>query len=588
MSGTQNSIDCPDWDEDIPPERIDEFATELRAVIHVVQEVACKELLSVAEIRRWHRSLFKQFVPLEYYAGEFRQQHATRICLAVDVSVGGVAGYRYHDVSAAMNSAIEDCRKQIARIDVQWSRLDRRRQALAVATATAGVIGQFIRIHPFINGNGRLSRLIWRWALLRFGVPPQAYSGHQFGGFSPQLGDGRAILLGEIVRADGVRHDIQLKGAGPTPFSRRGDGRSALGPVLREYLVSEAMAALGVPTTRALAAVASGENVFREGPTPGGIFTRVARSHIRIGTFQWFASREDADNVKRLADYVIERHYPDAQQEEHRYRALLDGVIRRQAKLIPHWMQLGFIHGVMNTDNMTVSGETIDYGPCAFMDDYHPAKTFSSIDRRGRYAFASQAPIAQWNLARFAETLLPLLDDDSEQVIAVAESALGRFNAIFQMELRQRFTAKIGIDAGDDADWKLVETLLEAMAEGEADFTLVFRHLADALETGDDNRLTALFNEPAAIVEWLSTWRHRLHENDRAAAVALMRRTNPVYIPRNHRIEEAIEAGNAGDYAPFHRLHEVLRQPFTARPEFAEYESAPTPAEVVHATFCGT
>ena len=415
-----------------------------------------------------------------------------------------------------------------------------------------------------------------------------AYSGHQFGGFSPQLGDGRAILLGEVVRNDGVRYDIQLKGSGRTPFSRGGDGRSALGPVLREYIVSEAMAALGVPTTRALAAVASGDNVQREGLMPGGVFTRVAQSHIRIGTFQWFAARQDHDNVKVLADYVIQRHYPDAQHDENPYLALLYGVIQRQAKLIAHWMQLGFIHGVMNTDNMSVSGETIDYGPCAFMDIYDPAKTFSSIDHQGRYAFANQAPIGHWNLTRFAETLLPLLDDDPKGSVAKAEAALGTFTEIHQAELQKRLTAKIGIETGEISDWSMVETLLAAIADGEADFTLVFRHLSDAFESGNDDAIALLFNKPATIVAWLAVWRERLHDCDRSRAVALMRRANPVFIPRNHRIEQAIKAGYGGDFAPFNRLNEVLQHPFTAQAEFTEYEAAPAPAEVVHATFCGT
>jgi uncharacterized protein YdiU (UPF0061 family) len=415
-----------------------------------------------------------------------------------------------------------------------------------------------------------------------------AYSGHQFGGFSPQLGDGRAILLGEVVRHDGVRHDIQLKGSGPTPYSRRGDGRSALGPVLREYIVSEAMAALGVPTTRALAAVASGDNVLREGLTPGGVFTRVAQSHIRIGTFQWFAARQDHDNLEVLADYVIQRHYPDVQHDENPYLALLHGVIQRQAHLIAHWMQLGFIHGVMNTDNMSVSGETIDYGPCAFMDIYDPLKTFSSIDHQGRYAFGNQSSIGHWNLTRFAETLLPLLDDDPKQSVAQAEAALGTFAEIHETELQKRYTAKIGIEASDSGDWSMVETLLAAMADGEADFTLVFRHFSDALESGNDDAVIPLFNQPAAIIEWLTAWRARLPDSDRSQAVALMRRTNPVFIPRNHRIEQAIQAGNAGDFAPFHRLNEVLQHPFTAQPGFTEFEAAPAPAEVVQATFCGT
>ena len=416
-----------------------------------------------------------------------------------------------------------------------------------------------------------------------------AYSGHQFGGFSPQLGDGRAILLGEVIDKDGIRRDIQLKGSGPTPFSRRGDGRSALGPVLREYIVSEAMAALGVPTTRALAAVASGEQVVREGMTPGGVFTRVAQSHIRIGTFQWFAARKDDDNLRVLADYVIERHYPAAKEQDNPYVGLLNRVIRRQAELIAHWMQLGFIHGVMNTDNMTVSGETIDYGPCAFMDVYHPEKKFSSIDHQGRYAFGNQAPIGLWNLSRFAETLLPLIDDDQDKAIAAAQTALEAFPELHGQALQARYTAKIGLEFSDaDDDWTLVQRLLTAMAEGEADFTLVFRHLSDALETGNDDIVISLFNEPAAITAWLRDWRTRLNKVDHSEVVSLMRRTNPIFIPRNHRIEEAIQAGNAGDYDPFHRLNEVLQRPFEEQPDFAEYESAPQPEEIVQATFCGT
>jgi uncharacterized protein YdiU (UPF0061 family) len=415
-----------------------------------------------------------------------------------------------------------------------------------------------------------------------------AYSGHQFGNFSPQLGDGRAILLGEVVGQDGVRRDIQLKGSGPTPFSRRGDGRSALGPVLREYIVSEAMAALGVPTTQALAAVASGEQVVREGMAPGGVFTRVAQSHIRIGTFQWFAARQDEANLRILADHVIARHYPDAQEQENPYRALLDGVIERQAKLIARWMQIGFIHGVMNTDNMAISGETIDYGPCAFLDIYDPVKKFSSIDQQGRYAFGNQGPIAHWNLTRFAETLLPLLHDEPEKSVAEAEAALALFPDLHQTALQRRFTAKIGIEGGNTNDWSLTETLLSVMAEGEADFTLVFRHLSDALESGNDLAVIQLFNQPEAILKWLNAWRARLPHVDRSQALALMRRTNPVFIPRNHRIEEAIQAGNGGDFEPFRQLNQVLQNPFSEQIDFTEFEDAPAPDEVVHATFCGT
>ena len=415
-----------------------------------------------------------------------------------------------------------------------------------------------------------------------------AYAGHQFGGFAGQLGDGRAILLGEVVGKDGARRDIQLKGSGPTPFSRRGDGRSALGPVLREYIVSEAMAALGVPTTRALAAVASGEQVARMSMEPGGVFTRVARSHIRVGTFEHFASRKENDNLRILADYAIDRHYPDARKTENPYRALLEGVIQRQANLVAHWMQLGFIHGVMNTDNTTVSGETIDYGPCAFLDDYDPAKVFSSIDQQGRYAYGNQGQIANWNLTRFAETLLPLLADNQEDAIAEAEAALKGYSALFQGALQTRFTAKIGMEGGATDDWNLVKSLLTAMTEEAADFTLVFRHLSTALESGDDQNVTRLFEDPGAVAAWLSQWRARLSDVDRSKAIALMRRTNPILIPRNHRVEEAIQAGNQGDFNPFHRLNDALQRPFEDRPEFADYEAAPKQDEIVQATFCGT
>jgi len=421
------------------------------------------------------------------------------------------------------------------------------------------------------------------------------YAGHQFGGFSPQLGDGRAVLLGEVIGTDGVRYDIQLKGSGPTQFSRRGDGRSALGPVLREYIVSEAMAALGVPTTRALAAVATGENVLREGMIAGGVLTRVAQSFVRVGTFQWFAARGDVENLKFLADYVIERHYPEAKESETPYRVLLDSVIERQAVLVAHWMQLGFIHGVMNTDNTAVSGETIDYGPCAFMDAYESNKTFSSIDHQGRYGFGNQGPIAHWNLARFAETLAPLLASDAERGVAIAEDALERFVEIYERELQQRFKAKIGLearanelDSAEDTDWALVRDLLTLMEDGKADFTLVFRHLSEVLESQSDEKLLALFDCTKEIVAWLTAWRARMADMNGVAAVALMHRSNPIFIPRNHRIEEVIEAGYRGDFEPFHRLCEVLQRPFDEQPQNVAYEAAPTNDEIVPATFCGT
>lgn len=415
-----------------------------------------------------------------------------------------------------------------------------------------------------------------------------AYCGHQFGNFVPQLGDGRALLLGEVVDKNGIRRDIQLKGSGPTPFSRRGDGLSALGPVLREYIVSEAMHAMGVPTTRALAAIASGDQVYRETPVPGGVFTRIAKSHIRVGTFQWFAARGDEENLRILADYVIDRLYPDARNSDEPYRALLDCVIERQANLVAQWMSLGFIHGVMNTDNMNVSGETIDFGPCAFMDEYHPQKKFSSIDHQGRYAFANQGPIAQWNLTRLAETLLPLLHDDRKQSISIAEASLERFADLHKAALRRRFNSKIGLAGESEEDWDLAQALLVAIAEGKADFTLVFRRLPAALETGNDKPLAELFSSTEKLDEWLKQWRDRVGESERSGACDLMRQTNPIYIPRNHRIEEVIAAAYHGDYEPFHRLNEVLMKPFTEQPDFADYEVAPKPDEVVCATFCGT
>ncbi len=415
-----------------------------------------------------------------------------------------------------------------------------------------------------------------------------AYAGHQFGGFSPQLGDGRALLLGEVVGQDGVRRDIQLKGSGPTPFSRRGDGLSALGPVIREYVLSEAMAALGVPTTRALAAVATGDRVARESMLPGGVFTRVAQSHIRIGTFQFFAARGDWGNVGALADYAIGRHYPETREADNPYLALLAGVIEKQAKLIAHWMQLGFIHGVMNTDNISISGETIDYGPCAFMDAYHPAKVFSSIDQNGRYAYAQQGPIGHWNLVRFAETLIPLIDNDQEKAIELAEGALDRYPEIHGEALRARYAEKIGIESNSENDWELVQQLLSAMAAGRADFTLVFRHLSGALESGDDELVESLFSDSGAIVSWMKSWRERIPEDERANAVALMRRINPVFIPRNHRVEEVIAAAYQGDYKPFRSINAVLQNPFLEQSQSVEYELAPNPSEVVQSTFCGT
>lgn len=408
----------------------------------------------------------------------------------------------------------------------------------------------------------------------------QAYAGHQFGGFSPQLGDGRALLLGEVVTLKGERRDIQLKGSGRTPFSRGGDGKSALGPVIREYIVSEAMHALGVPTTRALAAVTTGENVVRqEGAVAGGVFTRVAASHVRVGTFQYFLAREDVEGIRELADYVIKRHYPQAANSDEPYLALLESVLEAQAKLIPQWMSFGFIHGVMNTDNCAISGETIDYGPCAFMDAFHPNCVFSSIDRNGRYAWGNQADMAFWNVTRFAEALLPLISKDEEIAKTKAEKVLDIFPDIFGNEYMKRFKAKFGLP--DEAPMDTIKEGLDLLAEQEVDFTLFFRYLTN----GDRAGLTGLFKDAAFFDSWYSSWEKATHSKPNTEA---MRLANPVLIPRNHRVEEAIQAAYKNDYAPFNRMVDALARPFEDRAEFAEYELAPKPEEVVQQTFCGT
>jgi uncharacterized protein YdiU (UPF0061 family) len=417
-----------------------------------------------------------------------------------------------------------------------------------------------------------------------------AYAGHQFGGFVPQLGDGRAILLGEVIDRDGVRRDIQLKGAGPTPYSRRGDGRAALGPVLREYIVSEAMAALGIPTTRALAAVLTGDTVFRDTPLPGAVLTRVASSHIRIGTFQFFAAQGDVDAVKLLADHVIARHYPEAMDATNRYLALLDLVIARQAALVAQWLMVGFIHGVMNTDNMSIAGETIDYGPCAFMDAYHPATVFSSIDRQGRYAYGNQPGVAKWNLTRFAETLLTLLDDDEDAAVKHAQEAIGRFAGLFEQAYTAGLRRKLGLFEGRDGDLKLAQDLLQLMADQGADFTLVFRALCDA-GGGHDAAASALFSDSSAFAEWSSRWRARLAEEriDAETQRNTMRAANPAFIPRNHLVEEVIQAAmQAADFAPFETLLAVLAKPFEDQPGCARYAAPPRPDQIVQQTFCGT
>ncbi len=418
----------------------------------------------------------------------------------------------------------------------------------------------------------------------------QAYAGHQFGGFVPQLGDGRALLLGELIDRNGQRRDIQLKGSGPTPFSRAGDGRAALGPVLREYLIGEAIHALGIPTTRALAAVVTGEPVYRERALPGAVLTRVAASHIRVGTFQFFAAHRGEATVRRLADYTIDRHYPELKDHANPHLALLERVCDRQAALVASWMHVGFIHGVMNTDNMAISGETIDYGPCAFMDHYDPATVFSSIDTQGRYAYANQPRIAHWNLARFAETLLTLIDADPNRAIARATEVVNAFPGQYERHWLKGMRAKLGLVSEDEADINLAAGFLAAMDGNDVDYTLAFRYLADAV-LGQEEPVRALFADPAAYDLWSGHWHARLSReavspDERAQA---MRRVNPAFIPRNYRVEEALSAAvDRGDYAPFETLLKILSRPFDDQPEFVAFAEPPPEGRGCYQTFCGT
>jgi serine/tyrosine/threonine adenylyltransferase len=422
-----------------------------------------------------------------------------------------------------------------------------------------------------------------------------AYAGHQFGHFVPQLGDGRANLIGEVRGADGVLYDIQLKGSGPTPFSRRGDGRAALGPVLREYIVSEAMAALGVPSTRALAAVTTGEQVLRDWVQPGAVLTRVAASHLRVGTFQYFAARGDVEGVRVLADYAIARHYPEAAQSGRPYRALLDGVIGRQSRLVAQWMLLGFIHGVMNTDNTSISGETIDYGPCAFMEAYEPDKVFSSIDQQGRYAYSNQPHAMHWNLARLAEAFLPLLvqEEGSEEAgLASAHEALAAFAPQFEAARESGLRRKLGLSTEREGDAALGEDLLERMAANRADFTLTFRRLCEAAACPEaDADVRALFADGGEYDAWAKRWRQRLVLEDVPAQerAAAMRFASPMFIPRNHLVERALRAATEReDFQPFEGLLDVGSRPYDDRPEMERYATPARPEECVRATFCGT
>ena len=418
------------------------------------------------------------------------------------------------------------------------------------------------------------------------------YAGHQFGHLVPQLGDGRAILLGEVIDNSSIRNDIQLKGSGITPFSRQGDGRAALGPVLREYIVSEAMHALGIPTTRSLCAVTSGEPVYRETVLPGAVLTRVASGHVRTGTFQYFAMRGDEKAITKLADYVIDRNYPEVKEKQNKYLKLLEKVMDRHAQLVTKWLNVGFIHGVMNTDNMALSGETIDYGPCAFMDSFNKTQVFSSIDHAGRYSYGNQPQIVQWNLARLAETLLPLIDKKEDSAVEMAkdiiESYSGRFKEFWLAGMRQ----KLGLLTSESEDVNLIESLLNIMHENEADFTLTFRRLCHAaLGKKMDRNLRNLFKDEEAFNKWSNSWRSRLSRESASPEerVNLMRNVNPAVIPRNHRVEHALNAAvENSDYGPFEKLVDVLSSPYEEIKENDEFMLPPKPGEHVLQTFCGT
>ena len=416
-----------------------------------------------------------------------------------------------------------------------------------------------------------------------------AYAGHQFGGFSPRLGDGRALLLGELVDRTGFRRDLHLKGSGRTPFARGGDGKAAVGPMMREYVISEAMYALGIPTTRSLAVVATGDEIARETLLPGAILVRVAASHLRVGTFQYAAGHEDAGLLQRLADYTIARHYPQVVDAPNPYIAFFEAVSDAQASLIARWMNVGFIHGVMNTDNMTISGETIDYGPCAFMDAYDPATVFSSIDHGGRYAFGNQPAIAQWDLARLAETLLPLFDPDLDTSIELATSMLQAFPDRYLGYWSAGVLAKLGLPAESTEGAELADALLVLMHENRVDFTGCFRALSSAVR-GDREPVRNLFVDLAAIDAWLDRWLAQVAATsfEPSVTAAAMDLVNPIYIPRNHLVEEALAAATSGDLGPFDALLAVLEQPFTERPGLESYARPGGDGFGDYQTFCGT
>ena len=419
-----------------------------------------------------------------------------------------------------------------------------------------------------------------------------AYAGHQFGGFVPQLGDGRAILLGEIIDRNEVRQDIHLKGAGRTPYSRGGDGRAPLGPVLREYIVSSFMNMLSIPTTRSLAVATTGEAVYREDVLPGAILARVADSHLRIGTFEYFAVRRDIEALQILTSFAIKRHFPEFYGGPHPAKKLLESVLRRQSKLVAKWISVGFVHGVMNTDNTSIAGETIDYGPCAFMDTYRSDKVFSSIDHAGRYAFMNQPDILQWNLAQLAQCLLPLIDEQTDSAVSIAKDIIGRFPEIFAEDLGREFGCKLGLTCEPSDTLSIAFALLDLMSEYSADFTLSFRYLADAvLDDQAAELFLQQFDQPAVVHEWLSHWRSRVAEDNGSPETAQQKllAANPAVIARNHLVEEVIRfAEDRGDFAPLHNLMAELKEPFKERPYQSKYAKPPSSDEEVKITFCGT
>lgn len=456
--------------------------------------------------------------------------------------------------------------------------------------AAMGILPEDLRTPDAIallGGNGR-------WP----GSEPRAtaYAGHQFGGFSGQLGDGRALLLGELPDAEGQLFEVQLKGSGPTPYSRGGDGLAGLGPVLREFLVSEAMHALGIPTTRALAAVATGEAVFRESTLPGAVLTRLATSFLRVGTFEYVSARRDGEALTQLVQFALARH-PALRQHCRQEQVqgpdalcLLDGVIELQARLIAQWMGVGFIHGVMNTDNSSISGETIDYGPCAFMDAYDPARKFSSIDRGGRYAYKQQPEIAQWNLARLAESLLPLIDGEESRAVSMATDLLHQFPERYKKYYAEVCSAKLGLPRSQEPALGFMQELLSLMANAGADFTLTFRHLTSAVETGNSDALFNLLQKVESTAEFLSRLKtqQECSPEDHVERVQLMKKANPLFIPRNHRVEEVLKSAHEGDEQPFLQLHEALKNPGADHLEAQTQSEAPGEAQWSHKTFCGT